>query len=301
MNILICGGTGFIGSHLSEYLVKQGLQVTVLARHKPKRILPGTQFIIADLLKPEFFKQKWFEGIDAVINLSGKSIFTIWNEKNKKTIWNSRILANENLVKFISELHHKPAVFISASAVGYYGNRGEVELNEESEHGQGFLSDLCVEWEKKAKEIEKSGIRSVQVRTAPVIGKGGGIMTQILKSFKFGFAFIFDSGHQWFPWIHMDDLIRIYHLAIKDETLSGPVNASSPYPIRFRDFINNIKSFKKAFVFSFPSKILKILLRETADVVLLSQKVIPEKLLKKGFKFSYPQLSDALKELFGTE
>ncbi len=101
MKILICGGTGFIGSHLSEYLVKQGLQVTVLARHKPKRLMPNMQFIIADLLKPELFKQEWFEGLDAIINLSGKSIFTIWSKKNKKAIWDSRVVTNENLVNFI--------------------------------------------------------------------------------------------------------------------------------------------------------------------------------------------------------
>ncbi len=298
MKILICGGTGFIGLHLSGYLLSQGLQVVVLARHRPKSILPGMQFIEADLLKPEFFKQEWFEGVDAVINLSGKSIFAFWNEENKKVIWNSRVVANKNLVNFITKLQRKPKVFVSASAVGYYGNKGEAELNEESRHGQGFLSELCVEWEREAREAEKFGIRSVQVRTAPVIGKGGGFMEQILKSFRFGFTFIFDSGNQWFPWIHMDDLIRIYHLAVQDETLSGPVNACSPYPIRFKDFINHIKKFKNAIVISFPSRILKFLLKETADVVLLSQRVIPEKLLRKEFQFSYPHLSDALKEIF---
>ena len=298
MKVLICGGTGFIGLHLTQYLLNRTVKVVVLARHRPRKILLGMQFIEADLLKPEFFKQEWFEGVDAVINLSGKSIFTFWNEKNKKDIWNSRVVANKNLVNFISKLQQMPKVFVSASAVGYYGDRGEVEVNEESRHGQGFLSELCVEWEREAREAEKSGIRSVQVRTAPVIGKSGGLMTQILKSFKFGFTFIFDSGNQWFPWIHMDDLVHIYHLAVEDETLSGPVNACSPYPVRFKDFINHIKKFKNAVVISFPSRILKFLLKETADVVLLSQRVIPEKLLRKDFKFSYPHLSDALKEIF---
>jgi len=298
MKILICGGTGFIGSHLTHYLLNQGLQVDVLARHKPRKILPGMQFIEADLLKPEFFKQEWFEGVDAVINLSGKSIFTFWNEKNKKDIWNSRVVVNKNLVHYISKLQRKPKVFVSASAVGYYGNKGEAELNEDARHGQGFLSELCVEWEREAREAEKSGIRSVQVRTAPVIAKGGGLMQQVLKSFQFGFTFVFGSGNQWFSWIHMDDLVRIYHLAVEDETLSGPVNACSPYPVRFKDFINHIRRFKKAIVIPFPARILKFLLRETADVVLLSQRVIPEKLLRKEFQFSYPLLSDALKEIF---
>jgi uncharacterized protein (TIGR01777 family) len=298
MKILIYGGTGFVGSHLTHYLLNQGLQVVVLASHRPGSILPGMQFFEADLLKPDSLKQEWFEGIDAVINLSGKNIFTFWNEENKKVIWNSRVVVNKNLVHFISKLQRKPKVFVSASAVGYYGNKGEAELNEESRHGQGFLERLCLEWEREAREAEKSGIRSVQVRTAPVIAKEGGLMEQILKSFRFGFTFVFGSGNQWFPWIHMDDLVRIYHLAVEDETISGPVNACSPYTVRFKDFINHIRKFRKAIVIPFPARILKILLKETAEIVLLSQKVIPEKLLKKGFQFSYPQLSDALKQIF---
>lgn len=298
MKILICGGTGFIGSRLTHYLLNQGLQVVVLARHRPRKILPGMQFFEADLLKPEFLKQEWFEGVDAVINLSGKNIFTFWNKENKKVIWNSRVVINKNLVHYISKLQRKPKVFVSASAVGYYGNKVEAELNEESRHGQGFLSELCIEWEREAREAEKFGIRSVQVRTAPVIGKDGGLMEQVLKSFRFGFTVIFGSGNQWFSWVHMDDLVRIYHLAVEDETLSGPVNACSPYPVRFKDFINHIRKFKKAIVIHFPAMILKFLLKETADVFLLSQRVIPEKLLRKGFQFSYPQLSDALREIF---
>jgi len=298
MKIIICGGTGFIGSRLTHYLLNKGLQVVVLARHRPGTILPGMQFFETDLLKPDSLKQEWFEGVDAVINLSGKNIFTFWNEENKKVICNSRIVVNKNLVNFISKLQRKPKVFVSASAVGYYGNKGEAELNEESKHGQGFLAELCVEWEKEAREAEKSGIRSVQVRTAPVLAKDGGLMEQILKSFRFGFTFVFGSGNQWFSWIHMDDLVRIYHLAVEDETLSGPVNACSPYPVRFKDFIKHIRIFKKALVIPFPTSLLRIFLRETADVFLFSQKMMPVKLLKNNFNFSYPYLRDALKEIF---
>ena len=298
MKILICGGTGFIGLHLSGYLLSQGLQVVVLARHRPKSILPGMQFIEADLLKPEFFKQEWFEGVGAVINLSGKSIFAFWNEENKKVIWNSRVVANKNLVNFITKLQRKPKVFVSASAVGYYGNKGEAELNEESHRGEGFLAELCGAWEKEARQAETSGIRSVQVRTAPVLAKGGGLMEQILKSFRLGFTFVFGSGSQWFSWVHRDDLIRIYHLAVTDENLSGPVNACSPHPVRFRELLNHIRAFKKAIVIPFPVSLLRIFMRETAEVVLFSQRMIPAKLFKNNFQFSYPNLRDALKEIF---
>jgi uncharacterized protein (TIGR01777 family) len=298
MKVLICGGTGFIGSRLTHYLLNQGLQVVVLARHKPKSILPGMQFYEADLLKPEVLKQEWFEGVDAVINLSGKNIFTFWTEENKKVIWDSRVAVNKNIVNFISKLQRKPKVFVSASAVGYYGDKGEMELNEETQRGQGFLAELCGEWEREAREAEKSGLRSVQVRTAPVLAKGGGLMEQILKSFRFGFTFVFGSGNQWFSWVHRDDLIRIYHLAITNKNMSGPVNACSPHPVRFREFLNHIRAFKKAIVIPFPVSLLRIFLRETADVVLFSQRMIPAKLLKNNFQFSYPNLRDALKEIF---
>ncbi len=298
MKVLICGGTGFIGSRLTQYLLNQGLQVIVLARHKPRSILSGMQFYEVDLLKPELFKQEWFDGVDAVINLSGKNIFTFWSEENKKLIWDSRVTVNKNIVNFISKFQQKPKVFVSASAVGYYGNKGDAELNEESQKGQGFLSELCSEWEREAREAEKTGIRSVQVRTAPVLAKGGGLMEQLLKSFRFGFTFVFGSGNQWFSWVHRDDLVCIYHLTITDESLTGPVNACSPQPVRFLEFLKHIKKFKKAIVISFPEWFLKILLRETADVFLFSQRMVPAKLFKNNFQFSYPNLQDALKEIF---
>ena len=298
MKVLICGGTGFIGSRLTHYLLNQGLQVVVLARHKPGSMLLGMQFYEADLLKADTFKREWFEGVDAVINLSGKNIFTFWSEENKKVIWDSRVTANKNLVSFISKLQQKPNVFVSASAVGYYGDKGEEELNEEARRGHGFLAELCGEWEREAREAEKSGIRSVQVRTAPVLAKGGGLMEQILKSFRFGFTFVFGSGNQWFSWVHRDDLIRIYHMAVTDKNLTGPVNACSPHPVRFREFLNHIRAFKKAIVIPFPVSLLRIFMRETADVVLFSQRMIPAKLFKNNFQFSYPNLQDALKEIF---
>jgi len=298
MKVLVCGGTGFIGQRLSHYLLNQGCEVVVLARHKPASVFPGMQFYEADLLKPELFKHEWFEGVDAVVNLSGRNIFTLWSEENKKVIWDSRVTASKNLVSFISELQYKPNVFVSASAVGYYGDKGEAELNEEGKLGRGFLAELCGEWEREARESEKSGMRSVQVRTAPVLAKGGGLMEQILKSFRFGFTFVFGSGNQWFSWVHRDDLIRIYHMAVTDKKLSGPVNACYPHPVRFREFLNHIRALKKAFVIPFPVSLLRIFLRETADVVLFSQKMVPSKLLRNNFQFSYSDLRDALKEIF---
>lgn len=297
MKVIICGGGGFIGQNLALYLLDQGFEVVILDRNKARLSLPKLQWFQIDLLKQELFDDKWFDGVDAVVNLSGKDILTLWNDEAKKAIWESRVTVNKNLVEFISRLKKKPKAFISASAVGYYGDKGDAELDESAPRGKGFLADVCGAWEKEAQEAEKSGLRSVQVRTAPVLEKSGGILKQVLKSFQFGFAVTFGSGSTWFSWIHMEDLIRIYHFVVINENISGPVNASSPYPVRFMDFIFHLKQFKKALVLPFPVCILRLFLRETADMVLFSQKMVPTKLLKNDFQFSFPKLRDAFDEI----
>ena len=298
MKVLLSGGGGFIGQMLTRYLLNRGLQVVILDRNKARMASPQLQWVQVDLLKPNLFEKEWFAKVDAVINLSGRDIFTFWNAEAKKAIWESRVTVNKNLVQFISELDKKPKVFISASAVGYYGHKGDAELDENAPRGHGFLADVCEAWEREARETEKLGIRSVQVRTAPVLEKSGGILKQVLKSFQIGFAFTFGSGTTWFPWLHMEDLIRIYHFVVINENISGPVNACAPYPVRFRDFIDHLIKFRKALVIPFPIWILKMVLQETADVVLFSQKMIPAKLLRTNFQFSYSKLRGALEEIF---
>ncbi len=296
---MICGGSGFIGGNLVRFLLDQGHSAVILDRNKSRISSPQLQSFEIDLLRPELFDQKWFEEVEAVINLSGKDIFTFWNQKTKKMIWDSRVQVNRNLIGFIAKLHNKPAVFISASAVGYYGNRGDTELLEHEGPGEGFLAEVCKAWEAEAGSAEQFGMRTVQVRTAPVLLKNGGLLLQILKSMRFGFTFIFGTGNQWFSWIHMLDLLRIYHEAAMNANFSGPVNACSPNPVRFRDFIDQLRTYRKAFALPFPAWLLKLILQETADVVLFSQKMVPGKLLKTRFQFSYPKLEDALKAIFG--
>jgi uncharacterized protein (TIGR01777 family) len=256
------------------------------------------QSFVVDLLRPDLFEERMFHEVDAVINLSGKDIFTLWTETNRQAIRESRITVNRNLVDAIAKLSRKPKVFISASAVGYYGEKGEAVLDEDAENGEGFLADVCLEWEKEARRVEALGVRSVQVRTAPVLGKRGGIMGQLMKSFRFGFTFRFGPGGNWFPWIHMDDLVRIYHLAVTDESLEGPVNACAPHPLRFRDFLDELRKFKNAVVIPFPPGMLRLFIQETADVLTFSQRTVPLKLQKRGFEFSYPDIRRALQEVF---
>jgi hypothetical protein len=298
MKILICGGSGFIGQNLSRYCLDNGHQVVILDRNMSRITSPQLQSFEVDLLRPEMFNKKWFEGVDAVINLSGRDIFTFWNQTARKAIRESRITVNKNLIDFIAKLDQKPGVFVSASAVGYYGNRGETELLENEGPGQGFLAEVCKAWEAEARKAETFGMRSVQIRTAPVLLKSGGILLQVLKSMRFGFTFIFGTGSQWFSWLHMKDLLRIYLEAAVNENLSGPVNACAPNPVRFRDFIKTLTQFKKSIAIPFPTWMLKLFLQETADVVLFSQRMIPGKMLKANFEFTFPKLEDALKEIF---
>jgi uncharacterized protein len=298
MRIVICGGSGFIGTNLAQHLLDQGHHVSVLDRNRSKLSSPHLLSFQCNLLRPDLFEQKWFDGANAVINLSGKDIFTLWTKRTKKMIWESRIQVNRNLVDFIGALPQKPEVFVSASAVGYYGDKGDKEVSEEDARGKGFLADVCEGWETEAKRAESLGMRSVQVRTAPVLLKSGGILMQLLKSMNFGFTFVFGSGQQWFPWLHMTDLTRIYEEAITNRNLSGPVNAASPNPMRFRDLLSCLTCYKKAVILPLPVFLLKLLLQETADVVLFSQRVLPVKLTNAGFQFSYPELDQALKEIF---
>jgi uncharacterized protein (TIGR01777 family) len=298
MRIMVCGGGGFIGQNLARYLLEQGHEVVILDRNKSRLTSPELQSFQIDLLRLELFDKTWFEGVEAVINLSGKDIFTFWSGKARKEIRESRITVNKNLIRFIAGLQKKPAVFISASAVGYYGNRGETELHEYEKRGDGFLADVCEAWEAEAREAEKLGMRSIQMRTAPVLLKNGGILLQLLKSMRFGFTFIFGSGDQWFSWIHMSDLLRIYNLAAADKTLSGPINACAPTPIRFRHFIYALTKYRRAIIIPFPVWILKLLLQETADVIMFSQKMVPAKLRERNFQFLFPTLEEALRDVF---
>lgn len=298
MKVLICGGSGFIGQHLAGHFLDNGHQVIILDRNRSKIASPQLRSHVVDLLKPDMFSKAWFEGVDAVINLSGKDIFTFWNKKARQAIRESRIAVNRNLVDFLSGLGQKPKVFVSASAVGFYGNRGDSELLEHEGPGQGFLAEVCKAWEAEARRAEKAGMRSVQVRTAPVLLKTGGILYQLLKSMHFGFTLMFGSGTQWFSWIHMTDLLRIYYAAATDPDISGPVNASAPNPVRFRDFVDHLRKYKKAVVVPFPVFMLKLMLQETADVVLFSQRMIPGKMQEKQFLFTYPLLDDALRDIF---
>jgi hypothetical protein len=298
MKVVICGGGGFIGQRLACFLLDKGYEVTILDRNQSRMTSPRLQSFVIDLLDTSRFEKRWFAETEAVINLSGKDILTLWTEEYKKAIWESRVTVNKKLIDFISALEQKPRAFISASAVGYYGDKGENKVDETATSGKGFLSDVCIAWENEARRAETLGLRSVQVRTAPVLDRKGGFIGQLMKSMKFGVAVQFGPGKNWFSWIHMDDLIRIYETAITDERLSGPVNACSPEPVRFRELIDHLREYRKAIVLPVPVSLVRPFIKDLANELTNSQRVIPAKLNNMQFHFDYGNLKKAMQDVF---
>lgn len=298
MNVVICGGGGFIGQRLAAHLLDKGYEVTILDRNQSKVSSPRLQSFVVDLLNPKLFQKSWFLNADAVINLSGKDVMKLWTEEYKKEIWESRVTVNKHLIDFISSLERKPEVFISASATGYYGNKGEREVDETAKNGKGFLADVCVAWEEEARGAESLGLRSVQIRTAPVIDSKGGFLAKLMKSMNFGITVRFGSGKNWFPWIHMLDLIRIYETAVSNEALHGPVNACSPEPVRFCELLDNLRKYRKSILIPLPISIFRLFAKELADEFTNSQRVIPAKLNNIKFEFTYGNLKETLKYVF---
>lgn len=298
MKVVICGGGGFIGQRLARHFLDKGYEVVILDRNQSRVSSPKLQSFIVDLLNPKLFEKQWFLGSEAVINLSGKDILNLLTEEYKKAIRESRITVNKLLIDFISSLDQKPKTFISASAVGYYGDKGENEVDETATRGKGFLADVCVAWESEARRAETLGMRSVQVRTAPVLDKKGGFIGKIMKSMNFGFTVQFGSGQNWFSWIHMEDLIRIYETAVSDESLTGPVNACSPDPVRFRTLLDHLREYRKAVVIPLPVFLFRLFAKELADELTNSQRIVPAKLHDIQFRFVYGNLKEALKDVF---
>lgn len=295
MKAIITGGSGFLGSKLSEKLIEKGYDVVSLDIVPPRN--PLVKFLKVDISK-EIPKSDLILSPDVVINLSGANIGKKWNEEYKKSIYDSRILGTKNLVSFISSLENKPKAFISASAVGVYGDREDEILDESSEikENQGFLAKVAKDWENEAKNAEKSGIRTVILRQGHILGMGGLIQT-LLPYYKIGLGGPIGSGKQYFPWIHMEDLVNLYIYSIENTQISGAVNAVAGEPLNNKTFSKIFASvLKRLHIFFIPVFILKITYGEFAEEIVKSQRVISKKIDKNFFKFS--NLKDALKNIF---
>ncbi len=298
MRFLITGGTGFVGQSLTKELINMGHEVTIVTRSEKK--VNGTKnirFLKADPTVPGNWQAE-LEIQDVIINLAGSSIFTRWTQDNKKAIKDSRILTTRHLVEGLAMVNGKGKVLFSTSAVGYYGARGEEELNEYSPPGQDFLADVCKEWEGEALKAKMYGTRVVITRFGIVLGRSGGALQRLCFPVRYWLGAALGSGKQWFSWIHEQDLVNIY-LFLLDKEIEGPINCTSPNPVRNRELIKTIGEVLKKPVLlpPIPGIILKVILGEFASVLLSGQRVVPKRLLEMGYKFKYPRLKEALEDL----
>ena len=299
-NVLVTGGTGFIGSRVCSALHQQGDTVHVLSRN-PERAQTKVESARACYRwNPEAEKlpSEATNGIASVVHLAGETIAGKWNDEKKRRIRDSRILSTRNLVESLVAADTKPDVLVCASAIGYYGDSGDEHFTEVSPAGNDFLAKTCQEWEAEAQKATDLGIRVVTVRIGLVLGLGGGLLAQVLPPFKFGVGGILGNGRQWMSWIHVDDVVGIILHALENKEIRGPLNATAPTPVRNTEFTKTLGTvLRRPTLFPVPTFGLKLMMGEFADFIVLSQKVLPEKTEVSGYEFRHRTLESALRDL----
>ena len=288
MNMLITGGTGFIGSALTKFFLQQEHNITVLSRNTLN--LPNVRII-------KSIKQiNSNEKIDVIINLAGAPINKRWSSSYKKLLIDSRLEVTKNLILLIKSLKTKPDLFISASAIGYYGAQNNKYIDENSSYVNDFIHELCNLWELEAKKAEKIGVRTCITRLGVVLGKNGGALKEMLPIFKLGFGGKIGSGKQFFSWVHLRDVIGAFNFLINDKKQKGIFNITSPDPVTNYKFTKTLgKILNRPTIFAIPAFALKIMFGEMGEK-LLSNGVAayPKKLLDNGYKFQFKTLASAL-------
>ncbi|OUS08041.1 TIGR01777 family protein [Gammaproteobacteria bacterium 54_18_T64] len=299
MKLLITGGTGFIGSHLCRRLLQAQHQVVVLSR-QPQRV-HQPMAAIRDLQQIDSSTH-----FDVVINLAGEAIAAKrWSEGQKHELVQSRVATTAGLIAYFKRAEHKPALLISGSAIGYYGlgngaesGSGSAELDESGVADDSFSSRLCQQWEAVALQAEGLGIRTCLLRTGIVLGNGGAL-SKMLPPFKFGLGGRMGSGHQWMPWVHIADLVGIIFHCMADESVRGPINGCGPNPVENREFSRTLAEvLRRPALLPLPAFVVRLLLGQMGRELLLSgRRVVPRKALDTGYRFQYPQLEPALREV----
>jgi uncharacterized protein (TIGR01777 family) len=295
LNILISGSTGLIGSRLCSSLIKDRHRVMRLVRRAPS----GADEIHWDPSSGAL-DTSVLEGLDAVIHLAGESIAAgRWTPEKKRRIRESRLKGTRLLTQSLSRLLDPPKVLVSVSAIGYYGDRGEEQLDEESSSGAGFLPELCREWETATAPAAMKGIRTVIPRLGMVLSGAGGALERMLPIFRLGMGARVGSGRQYMSWIAIDDLVGVIHHAIKNESIQGPVNAVSPNPVTnlvFSKVLGRVLS--RPVLFALPAFAARLALGQMAEEVLLAgARVSPARLIKSGYHFAFPELEGALRHV----
>jgi len=305
MKILVTGATGLIGRSVCRSLIIEGHQVVALSRR------PAAAPMVIDLAGVAAFHwepaaesppaEAW-EGVEAVIHLAGEPVAAArWTEEQKRRIRDSRVKGTRNLVAGMRATPRPPKVLVSASAVGFYGDRGDEVLNERSAIGSGFLSEVCLDWETEAARARELGSRVALVRTGVALSPSGGALEKMLLPFKLGLGGRLGDGRQWFPWIHIEDIQGIIQHALMSPVVDGPINGVAPGVVTNEEFTRELAAALNRPIFlPVPQFALRVLLGEMAEVVTASQRVVPQVALDTGYRFKYQNLRPALESLLKT-
>lgn len=298
MQVTITGASGFIGRRLVTQLEAGGHSVHILGRAPRAGVSPAAQFSVWEPEKGP--PPAAALAADAIIHLAGEPVSQRWTPDVKRRIRDSRVIGTRQLVAGLQQAGQRPQVLVAASAVGYYGDRGNDVLTESSKPGDTFLAKLSVEWEDAALAAQTLGIRVVVVRIGIVLGQGGGALEKMLPLFKAGVGGKLGAGGQWMPWIHLDDLTALFLRAAQDSTWKGPVNGAAPNPVTNADFTAALgRALHRPALFPVPEFAVKLLYGEMAQILFHSQRVIPQAALSAGFEFRHPELFGALKAILG--
>jgi uncharacterized protein len=291
--VLVSGVSGPIGTALLPSLDTRGYEVVRLMRGP----VNGGAQVSWDPTKP--ISPEAVSGFDAVIHLAGETIIGRWSPAKKLKIRDSRVLGTRHLAEALAQAKIKPQVFVSSSAIGYYGNRGDEALRENSAAGTGFLADVCRDWEAATQPAIKAGIRTVQIRTGIVICRKGGALGAMLTPFKLGVGGRVGNGHQWMSWIDIEDMIGAIHHILKADLLQGPVNMVAPKPVTNAEFTKTLADvLSRPAVFPLPEFVVKTAFGEMGETVLLgSQRVEPARLVSTGYPFRFKELRESLKNV----
>jgi hypothetical protein len=295
MKILISGASGLVGTHLIPTLKEKNHEIFRLVRKTPKTTDEIQWDADRGFSESEHAK---LENFDAVVHLAGDNVASEnWSDEKKRKIRDSRVNGTRVLVDALKSLQNPPKTFISASATGFYGDRKDEVLTEDSAKGVGFLPEVCAAWEAESAKAENFGARAVMPRIGVVLAKDGGALEKMLTPFKFGVGGRVGSGRQWMSWIALEDLIRIIHFALENTELRGVVNATAPNPVTNEEFTQTFgKVLNRPTILPAPEFAIKLMFGEMGETLLLQGcRVVPKRLTENGFEFKFPHLEPALK------
>ncbi len=300
MRVIIAGGSGLIGRALTQHLCAQGYAVVVLTR-QPLQVpeLPaGADVAYWDGNSSEGWEEL-VEDADAVVNLAGENIAgRRWTYAQKRRLRDSRIQSSNGIVAAIGAAARKPAVLLQASAVGYYGDTDDTEVDEQQAPGSDFLADLCQEWELASVALEDTSTRRVLMRLGLSLSADGGVLPRVVLPFRFFAGGALGSGRQWVPWIHIEDTVRAIEFLLTHDRISGPVNVCGPEPVKFDEFARAVGSaLRRPALLRVPTWALRLGMGEMAEIVLHGQRALPARLAEAGFEFRYHTVQDALHDI----